>query len=79
MCNLMIQIAHGFSGSKKAPPKTTPKDYLPFPEWESLWGAHESINAPTEITKDILKNLLMARRIPMEVYITLSSGAKDAT
>jgi hypothetical protein len=79
ICNYILQIAHSYSGSKKAPPKTNPKDFLPFPEWESIWGANESRNHPSEITRTVLKTLLIKRRLPIHVYIALDGQASDAT
>lgn len=79
ICNYLIQIAHSYSGSKKSPPQTTPKDFLPFPEWESMWGAQESRNHPSEITRTILKTLLVKRKLPIHVYIALDGRAEDKT
>jgi hypothetical protein len=73
----LIQIAHSYSGSKKAPPKTEPRNFLPFPEWESTWGTSEARNKPTEITRAILKGLLIKRRVPIHVYIALDGQAKE--
>ena len=78
ICNYILQIAHSYSGSKKAPPKTNPKTSS-FPEWESIWGANESRNHPSEITRAILKSLLIKRRLPIHVYIALDGQASDAT
>lgn len=77
--NYLIQIAHSYSGSKKAPPKTEPKDFLPFPEWESLWGKQESKNYPSEITRAILKTLLIKRKLPIHVYLALDGKVTDKT
>ena len=79
ICNYILQIAHSYSGSKKAPPKSEPKDFLPFPNWESAFGATETKNRPTEITRAILKTLLIKRKLPIHVYLALDSKATDKT
>ena len=76
VAHYLIQIAHSYSGSKKAPPKTEPKDFLPFPDWESAWNLQETHNRPTEITRAILKTLLIKRRLPIHVYIALDGKAE---
>ena len=75
----LLQIAHGFSGSKKAPPKTTAKDFLPFPEWEPLEGTENRTDRPSELTRSILKTLLIKRKLPIHVYIALDGKAKEQT
>ena len=73
----LLQIAHGFSGSKKAPPKTTAKDFLPFPEWEPLEGTENRTDRPSELTRSVLKTLLIKRKLPIHVYIALDNKAKE--
>jgi len=77
IAHYLIQIAHSYSGSKKAPPKTEPKDFLPFPEWESAWDRKGTHNRPSELTRAILKTLLIKRRLPIHVYIALDGQAKE--
>ena len=33
MTAILIQVAHGFSGSKRSAPNVAPHDFLPFPDW----------------------------------------------
>lgn len=77
ICNYIIQIAHSYSGSKKSPPKTKPQDFLPYPAWEPLEGSGTRNDKPTEITRSILKTLLIKRNLPIHVYMALNSKAKD--
>lgn len=77
IAHYLIQIAHSYSGSKKSPPKTEPKDFLPFPEWESMWDQQGTHNRPSELTRAILKTLLIKRRLPIHVYIALDGKAES--
>lgn len=79
ICNYIIQIAHSYSGSKKAPPKTNPQDFLPFPAWEPFDSGGAKSDRPSEITRSILKTLLIRRKLPIHVYIALDSKAKEAS
>lgn len=79
VCNYLIQIAHSYSGSKKSPPRTKPQDFLPYPAWEPLEGDRSSDDRPTEITRSILKTLLIKRNLPIHVFIALNSKTKDTS
>lgn len=61
------------SGSKKAPPKTRPKDFLPFPKYRAPSSEVEEADAPT---KFVLTELVKRFQIPMYVYVALN-GRKE--
>lgn len=68
LTNLVLQVAHGFSGSKRAAPKTKPEDFLPFPNWRPT---NQEADGPDQPTKFILSELLRNRQIPMHVFVAL--------
>ena len=72
MTAILIQIAHGFSGSKRSAPKTAPRDFLPFPDWKPSAAPADGPSAPTRF---ILTELVRTRRIPMHVYAVLAPGS----
>lgn len=72
MTSILIQIAHGFSGSKRAAPKTVPQDFLPFPDWKPSTA---TADGPTAPTKFILTELVRTRRLPLHVYAALAPGS----
>jgi hypothetical protein len=69
----VISIAHGMSGSKSAPPKTTVSMFLPFPDWKPEDDSQNS-HGPSELTKHVLATLVRQRRIPMHVYVALNEA-----
>ena len=72
----LVQIAHGFSGSKRPAPKVQTKDFLPFPDWKPESAAADGPDAPT---KFVLSELVRSRRIPLHVYAALAADAgRDA-
>jgi hypothetical protein len=71
---VLIQIAHGFSGSKRSAPKAQPRDFLPFPDWKPASATADGPDAPT---KFILSELVRTRRVPLHVYAALAAGASD--
>lgn len=72
----LVQIAHGFSGSKRPAPKVQAKDFLPFPDWKPEAAAADGPDAPT---KFVLSELVRSRRIPLHVYAALAADAgRDA-
>lgn len=70
MAALLVRIAHGFSGAKTPPPRTSPKDFFPYPEWKPT-EAPES--GPDDATRLLLVELLRTARIPLHVYRALLS------
>lgn len=68
LANLVLQVAHGFSGSKRAAPKSKAQDYLPFPNWEPARAKTQQLDA---ITKAALVTLAKQRRIPVHVFNSL--------
>ena len=71
MTAILIQVAHGFSGSKRSAPKVAPRDFLPFPDWKPSTAIADGPSAPT---KFILTELVRTRRLPMHVYAALATG-----
>lgn len=76
LTHLVLQIAHGMSGSKRAAPKTKPDNFLPFPGWRPGGSAGEG---PDQPTKFVLSELLRARRIPIHVFAALTSPPERGT
>jgi hypothetical protein len=70
----VVQIAHGFSGSKRPAPKTPPRAFFPFPDWNPQTAPTDGPDAPT---KFILTELVRTRRIPLHVYAALATEATD--
>lgn len=70
LTQIVLQVAHGFSGSKKAAPKTSLKEFLPFPDWKPQ---AESSHTASEPTKFILSQLVSKGEIPLEVYLALTA------
>lgn len=70
MATVLVQIAHGFSGSKRPAPKVQPKDFLPFPDWKPASATADGPDAPT---KFVLTELVRTQRIPLHVYAALAA------
>lgn len=68
LANLVVQVAHAYSGSKRSAPKSKPQDFLPFPHWSPLGKNKSPLN---DATKKILADLLKQQRIPMHVFTGL--------
>lgn len=76
LANLLLRVAHGFSGSKRAAPKSKPDNFLPFPGWRP---AGTEADGPDQPTKFILSELLRGRRIPIHVFAALTTPASQRT
>lgn len=76
LTTVLLNVAHGFSGAKRPPPRTPPKIFLPFPDWEPNQRTPEGPDAPTRF---VLAELARSHRIPLHVYSALVSGADDRT
>lgn len=74
LTNIVLQVAHGMSGSKKPGPKTTPKTFLPFPDWRPV---RSQSDGPDQPTKFILAVLAKQRAIPMHVFTALTKGVEQ--
>ena len=72
---VVVQVAHGFSGSKRPAPKVQPREFLPFPDWKPAAAPSDGPDAPT---KFILSELVRTRRVPLHVYAALAAGASDS-
>lgn len=70
LANLVLQVAHGLSGSKRAAPKTKAQDYLPFPNWTPT---SDKVQRLDPITKAALVTLARQQRIPVHVFSSLMS------
>lgn len=68
LCQIVLQAAHNFSGSKRAAPKLNAKDFLPYPDWRP---ATEDATGPDQPTKFILSELGKQRLIPVHVLVAL--------
>lgn len=70
LATVVVQVAHGMSGSKK-PCTSKPKDFLPYayqPE-----GAKR--DGPSEATSMVLLDLLRTARIPLHIFQALKEPA----
>jgi len=74
MADLLLKVAHSFSGSKKVQ-KGVPKDWLPFPDYRP--GTREAEQAD-EPTKFILSELVHRFEIPVYVFVALNGRVDDA-
>ena len=73
VADLLVKIAHGYSGSKKPPPKCTPKDFLPYPNYRPPAAETDEADPPT---KFVLTELVKRFMIPVYVFTALN-GRKD--
>lgn len=73
LTQLVIQIAHGFSGSERAAPKTKVQEFLPFPDWRP---ATAEADGPDQPTRFILTELGKQRRLPIHVLTALLAPAE---
>ena len=74
LCQIVIQLAHGLSGSKRAGPKVTAKDFLPYPEWKP---PSADASGPDQPTKFILSELGRNRQLPPHVLAALMTPAEQ--
>jgi len=70
LTQIVIQVAHGFSGSKRQAPKIEAKAFLPYPDWRP--GGVEA-DGPDNPTKFVLTELAKRRAIPVHVFAALMS------
>jgi hypothetical protein len=68
LTEVVVHVAHGFSGSKRKMPKTKTTDYLPYPDWSPKSEKKKEID---QETKTVLLSLLRQRRLPMYVFASL--------
>lgn len=73
LTQILLQIAHGFSGSKRAAPKTKVQEFLPYPDWRPSSADAEG---PDQPTKFILTELGKQRRLPVHVLTGLLTSAE---
>lgn len=73
LAHLVMQVAHGFSGSKRPPPKVEVKDFLPYPEFRPQG---EEADGPDQPTRFILTELGQKRLLPIHVFTALIAPAE---
>lgn len=73
LCEVVVQVAAGMSGSRRAP-KLTAKDFLPFPEWRP---ATEDADGPDQPTRFVLSELGKQRLIPLHVLVALMTAPQS--
>lgn len=74
LTQLVVQVAHGFSGSKRPPPKVAVKDFLPYPNWRPVTAEAEGPDQPTRF---VLGELGRKRMIPIHVFAALMTPAEQ--
>ena len=74
MCDLVLRVAHGMSGSKKKV-GGAPRDWLPFPEFRPEAQKAEQADEPT---KFILSELVRSFEIPVYVFVALNGRADES-
>lgn len=74
LTSVLINVAHGFSGSKGPPPKIKVQDFLPYPDWKPEKAENQG---PSEITSAVLVTLFRERRIPAHVFAALKSPVSE--
>ena len=68
LTQILLHVAHNFSGSKRPAPKINAKEFLPFPDWRP---ASSQAAGPEASTKFVLTELGRQRRIPIHVLTAL--------
>jgi hypothetical protein len=68
----LIQVAHAFSGSKRAAPKQKLQEFLPYPDWKPTSA---QASEPDAGTKFVLAELIKQRKIPIHVFMGLMTPA----
>lgn len=68
LTQIVLQVAHGFSGSKRPAPKIEAKDFLPWPDWRP---ASQQADGPTAPTKFVLADLGRKQLLPIHVLTAL--------
>lgn len=74
LAQLVLQVAHGFSGSKRPAPKVSAKDFLPYPNWRPSTA---DASGPDQPTKFILSELGRNRQLPVHVVAALMTPAEQ--
>jgi hypothetical protein len=73
LTQILIQIAHGFSGSKRQAPKLETKEFLPYPSWRP---ANAEADGPSQPTRFVLTELAKRHALPVHVFAALMSHAE---
>lgn len=74
VADLLLKVAHGFSGSRRSPPRTSPKDFLPYPGWQP---PSTTSTGPDQPTKFVLGQLVQTSRIPLHVFLGLVTSPES--
>lgn len=69
LTQIVLGIAHGFSGSKGRPLSVKAKDFLPFPDWQP--NKSDDSRSLDSSTRFILTKLQKENRIPAYVFVSL--------
>ena len=72
LAHLVLMLGHGFSGSKKAPPRTQPREFLPYPDFK---GKHQEGTGPDKATEFVLTEVGRQRRLPIYILVALMTSA----
>lgn len=76
LTQLVLGIAHGFSGSKGRPPSVKAKDFLPFPDWQP--HTKEGKRNLDSSTRFVLTKLQKENRIPAYVFVSLMTPVEPS-
>lgn len=68
LCQLVVQVAHGLSGSTESTPRVVAKDFLPFPDWDP---SAETNDGPDRPTRALLTELGKRRALPLHVLTAM--------
>jgi len=70
----LIQIAHGFSGSKRPAPKLEIKDFLPYHNWKPSGAQPDGPSGPTQF---VLTELVKQKALPLHVFAAMMKPASE--
>jgi hypothetical protein len=73
LTHLVLQVAHGFSGSNRPAPAVGVKDFLPYPDWRPSYASPVD-QGPDQATKFILTELGRKHLIPIHVLAALMTS-----
>ena len=73
MAHLLLMLGHAYSGSKKAAPRTKPREFLPYPDFK---GKDQEGKGPDKATTFVLSEVARQRRIPPYVLVALITSAE---
>lgn len=74
LTTILINIAYGFSGSKRPAPKVEMREFLPFPEASNDAG---TVQGPDEHTQLVIIHLGKNRQIPPHITTALMTPVRS--